>query len=53
MRHRLIHGYVDVRLDMVWAVVKHRPPELLRALEPILPPGVPAAARLNTNLYWA
>ena len=38
MRHRLIHGYAEVRLDVVWAVVKHRLPELLKALEPVLPP---------------
>lgn len=38
MRHRLIHGYADVRLTVVWAVVKDRLPGLLETLEPILPP---------------
>jgi uncharacterized protein with HEPN domain len=39
MRHRLIHGYAEVRLDVVWAVVKTRLPLLLATLEPLLPPG--------------
>lgn len=39
MRHRLIHGYAEVRLDVVWAVVKNRLPLLLATLEPFLPPG--------------
>lgn len=38
MRHRLIHGYAEVRLDVVWAVVKTRLPPLLATLEPLLPP---------------
>ena len=38
MRHRLIHGYAEVRLDVVWAVVKNRLPKLLETLEPLLPP---------------
>jgi uncharacterized protein with HEPN domain len=37
MRHRLIHGYAEVRLDVVWSVVKHRLPPLLDALAPCLP----------------
>lgn len=40
MRHRLIHGYAEVRLDMVWAVIKGRLPFLLKALAPCLPSGV-------------
>lgn len=39
MRHRLIHGYAEVRLDVVWAVVTGRLPGLLKTLEPFLPPG--------------
>lgn len=34
MRHRLIHGYGDVRMDLVWDVVQSRVPELIEALEP-------------------
>jgi uncharacterized protein with HEPN domain len=29
MRHRLIHGYGDVRLDLVWIVLCDRLPPLL------------------------
>lgn len=39
MRHRLIHGYADVRLDVIWAVVLGSLPPLLTALAPLLPPG--------------
>ncbi|MBL8659174.1 MAG: DUF86 domain-containing protein [Rhodospirillales bacterium] len=35
MRHRLIHGHAEVRLDVV---VKGRLPALLAALAPWLPP---------------
>jgi uncharacterized protein with HEPN domain len=37
MRHRLIHGYSEVRLDVVWAVATQRLPQLLAALRPLLP----------------
>jgi uncharacterized protein with HEPN domain len=37
MRHRLIHGYADVRLDLVWAVLRDRLPPLLAALERLAP----------------
>ena len=33
MRRRLIHGYAEVRLDVVWAVVRDRLRPLLAALE--------------------
>ena len=36
MRHRLIHGYADVRLDVVWEVVQDQLPALVTALEPLL-----------------
>jgi len=32
MRHRLIHAYNEVRLDIVWAVIQNDLPELLRRL---------------------
>jgi uncharacterized protein with HEPN domain len=38
MRHRLIHGYGEVRLDVVWAVVRDDLPALIAALRPIVPP---------------
>ena len=33
MRNRLIHGYFDVNLDVVWKTVKEDLPELLRKLD--------------------
>ena len=37
-RHRLIHGYAEVRLDLVWDVVHRRVPVLIAALRPLVPP---------------
>jgi len=38
LRHRLIHGYGDVRLDIVWRVVKRTLPGLIATLRPLIPP---------------
>ena len=38
MRNRLIHGYADVEIDHVWAVVKSDLQPLITALEPLIPP---------------
>jgi uncharacterized protein with HEPN domain len=38
MRHRLIHGYADVRLVVVWEVVRDRLPDIVAALRPLVPP---------------
>lgn len=38
MRHRLIHNYSDVRLDLVWDVVRSKLPELIAILRPLVPP---------------
>lgn len=38
MRHRLIHDYNQVRIDLVWDVARIRWPELVAALEPLVPP---------------
>src|SRR5690242_3205730 len=38
MRHRLIHNYSDVRLDLVWDVVRNRLPNLTANLRPLVPP---------------
>lgn len=35
-RNRLIHGYFDVDLDVVWSTVQHELPPLIEALERIL-----------------
>lgn len=37
MRHRLIHGYAEVRLDLVWTVVQKRLEPLIAALAPLIP----------------
>ena len=37
LRHRLIHGYDDVRLDIVWRVATEKLPELLTVLRPLIP----------------
>ena len=34
MRHRLVHAYFDVNLDIVWSTVQDDLPELLAQLEP-------------------
>ena len=38
MRHRLIHDYNQVRIDLVWDVARNRLPELVAALGPLVPP---------------
>jgi uncharacterized protein with HEPN domain len=38
LRHRLIHGYGDVRLDIVWRVVRETLPGLIAILHPLIPP---------------
>ena len=38
LRHRLIHGYGDVRLDIVWSVVTETLPGLVATLRSLVPP---------------
>lgn len=38
MRHRLVHAYFDINLDILWKTVKDDLPVLLKALEPLVPP---------------
>ncbi len=38
MRNRLIHGYDDVDLDVVWDTATIHVPRLLKDVEPLLPP---------------
>ena len=38
MRNRLIHAYFDVNLDIIWQTVKTDLPDLIKALEEIIPP---------------
>jgi uncharacterized protein with HEPN domain len=37
LRHRLIHDYGDVRLDIVWRVTKEMLPALVATLRPLIP----------------
>jgi uncharacterized protein with HEPN domain len=37
MRHRLVHGYGDVRLDLVWSVLRDRLGPLIAELERLVP----------------
>ncbi len=41
MRHRLIHHYNEVRLDVVWTTIRDRLPPLIAALIPLIPPEGP------------
>lgn len=38
MRDHLIHAYSDVDLDIVWRTVTERLPQLISALEKLVPP---------------
>jgi uncharacterized protein with HEPN domain len=37
MRHKLVHDYAEVRLDVVWRVVSVELPALAAALRPLVP----------------
>ena len=37
MRHRLLHAYFDINLDVVWRTVMDDLPALLELLAPVLP----------------
>ena len=43
MRHRIVHDYTNVDLDVVWTVVTERLPHLISALEKFTPPEPPSA----------
>jgi len=38
LRHRLIHHYGEVRLDIIWRVTKEQLPNLIATLRPLIPP---------------
>jgi uncharacterized protein with HEPN domain len=38
MRNRLIHGYDEVSLILVWDVIQHDIPALIAQLQPLIPP---------------
>jgi uncharacterized protein with HEPN domain len=37
MRDRLVHDYDEVKLDLIWKVIKTNIPELLAYITPLLP----------------
>ncbi len=37
MRDRLVHNYAEVKLDLIWEVLKTNIPELLAYITPLLP----------------
>ncbi len=37
MRHRLVHAYFDINLDILWQTVEEDVPGLVAALEPLVP----------------
>ena len=37
-RHKLIHDYFEIDLDVVWRAAKDDAPELIRLPEPLVPP---------------
>lgn len=38
MRHRIFHQYLEIDWDIVWIAATREVPELLRRLEPLVPP---------------
>lgn len=40
MRHRLVHAYFDINLDILWQTVRHDLPSLISILEKALDKGV-------------
>ncbi|MBI4317175.1 MAG: DUF86 domain-containing protein [Chloroflexi bacterium] len=37
MRHRLVHAYFDINLDILWQTIRHDLPPLIAALDANLP----------------
>jgi uncharacterized protein with HEPN domain len=40
MRHRMVHAYSDINLDILWRTVQDDLPALIAGLEASLPPGI-------------
>ena len=38
MRHRLVHAYFSINLDIVWRTVQEELPRLIALLDPLVPP---------------
>jgi uncharacterized protein with HEPN domain len=43
MRHRIVHDYMRINLDVVWKSATDHVPRLIAALEKITPPEPPSA----------
>jgi uncharacterized protein with HEPN domain len=46
MRNRLVHEYFDIIPERVWDVVERDIPELIRLVEPLVPPDEPSQTEL-------
>jgi uncharacterized protein with HEPN domain len=44
MRHRLVHAYFDINLDILWKTVKEGLPPLIAEIEKFLPSEAPDAS---------
>jgi uncharacterized protein with HEPN domain len=42
MRNRIFHRYVEIDWDIVWVAAIEEVPELIRLLQPMVPPEVQA-----------
>ena len=40
MRHRLVHGYFDINLDVLWQTLVDDVPELVSVIESVFQPAV-------------
>jgi uncharacterized protein with HEPN domain len=49
MRHRLIHGYLEVNLEIVWQVVRRDLPALERSLRALDAPSRPPAVKRTAH----
>ena len=38
MRNHIVHGYFDIKLDVVWRVIHIELPQLITQIEPLVPP---------------
>ncbi len=45
MRNRLVHEYFDIIPERVWDVVENSIPELVRLIEPLVPPDEPSQSK--------
>ena len=43
MRHRIVHDYVNIDLEIVWETATRRLPELITQLQKFTPPEPPSA----------